>query len=425
MYIVFGIVNNPYFLCRSPHAAGHLQVLNALLAKPELGSANIASYLLTRGLYPLLSQAIHRAPRNTPSLPPLITISTTLFSLFSSSSTEYTIALTHVLTTLFSIPLLPSHLPGPALAHLSARVPFAHIPVLDISGIAQEARPHLLATLHLFVAPRYKLLPPAALANYFTLVTGLLNGTPTQTLNPAPPKQSPTSASYDSDSDSDGHTTRVSVVSTFTPALPPPPKLDPKTLKRLSALPAAPHIATLLTLPSTLLPTIAPLIFALSAVWPLVPGTVLAHPNGATLVRQVYRGWVRGGRIGREGDALGLNSPDPGAGGAWVMLLALTDLYTKALVTMGDDEFFGTSSGSGGVIGGSAASTSGVTLARNPLTLDELTSFSRQLLNIAFALYWREDVGSMGAVGGGDIRCSWEGVREKVTKCLVGIHARE
>jgi len=48
---------------------------------------------------------------------------------------------------------------------------------------------------------------------------------------------------------------------------------------------------------------------------------------------------------------------------------------------MGDDEFFS-----------SASSASSATPApRNPLTLDELTSFSRQLLNIAFTLYWRED----------------------------------
>jgi hypothetical protein len=45
---------------------------------------------------------------------------------------------------------------------------------------------------------------------------------------------------------------------------------------------------------------------------------------------------------------------------------------------MGDDEFFGTSG-------------PGDTIARNPLTLDELACFGRQLLNIAFALYWRED----------------------------------
>lgn len=78
---------------------------------------------------------------------------------------------------------------------------------------------------------------------------------------------------------------------------------------------------------------------------------------------------------------------------------------------MGDDEFFGTSPSAG---------------ARNPLTLDDLTSFSRQLLNIAFTLYWREDPTNVqGGSVGGEVRCTWENVREKVTKCLLGIHARE
>ncbi|KAF8228331.1 hypothetical protein L208DRAFT_1292223 [Tricholoma matsutake] len=61
---------------------------------------------------------------------------------------------------------------------------------------------------------------------------------------------------------------------------------------------------------------------------------------------------------------------------------------------------------------------------RNPLTLDKWQSFSWQLLNIAFVLYWREDGGNanggMGVMarlagvsadgGGGMVRCMWEGV---------------
>lgn len=87
---------------------------------------------------------------------------------------------------------------------------------------------------------------------------------------------------------------------------------------------------------------------------------------------------------------------------------------------MGDDEFFSSASAAANV-------------PRNPLTLDELVVFSRKLLNIAFTLYWREDQtgvlqgavpgfdGTGGAAGG----LKWEGVREKVTRCLVAIHARE
>lgn len=92
---------------------------------------------------------------------------------------------------------------------------------------------------------------------------------------------------------------------------------------------------------------------------------------------------------------------------------------------MGDDEFFGT-------VG---QSSSGASRAiRNPLTLDELISFSRQLLNIAFTLFWRDDAATgvlqtqpqvAQVAGPPGVRCSWEVVREKVTRCLVGIHARD
>lgn len=106
------------------------------------------------------------------------------------------------------------------------------------------------------------------------------------------------------------------------------------------------------------------------------------------------------------------NTPlDPAHASSWPPLLFLTDLYTQSLLTMGDDEFF--------------SSSPSVDAPRNPLTLDELTSFSRQLMNIAFTLYWHEDQTNVqeGGVPGTVIK--WEGVREKVTKCLQAIHARE
>ena len=94
----------------------------------------------------------------------------------------------------------------------------------------------------------------------------------------------------------------------------------------------------------------------------------------------------------------------------WPPLLLLVDLYTQALLTMGDDEFFET----------------GVTNApRNPLSLGEVISFSRRLLNIAFVLYWREDQTSSVQ---GQLRATqlnWNGVRDKATRCLQAIHARE
>lgn len=76
---------------------------------------------------------------------------------------------------------------------------------------------------------------------------------------------------------------------------------------------------------------------------------------------------------------------------------------------MGDDEFFNKSQS---------------TPYPNPLTLDELTIFSRKMLNIAFTLYWRDDIRSGDSVPGVP-SLKWEGARDKLTKCLQAIHARE
>ena len=78
---------------------------------------------------------------------------------------------------------------------------------------------------------------------------------------------------------------------------------------------------------------------------------------------------------------------------------------------MGDDEFF--------------ANGATPNVPRNPLTLDEITAFSRRLLNIAFALYWREDPASAQEDVPGLGQVKWESVREKATRCLQALHARQ
>lgn len=107
---------------------------------------------------------------------------------------------------------------------------------------------------------------------------------------------------------------------------------------------------------------------------------------------------------------------DPSHTEAWPPLLFLTDVYTQSLLTMGDDEFF---------VSASSVTAASTTAPRNPLTLEELTVLSRKLLNIAFNLYWREDQTNVQEGGVPGVNLKWERVREKVTKCLQAIHARE
>lgn len=96
----------------------------------------------------------------------------------------------------------------------------------------------------------------------------------------------------------------------------------------------------------------------------------------------------------------------------WSPLLFLVMIYTQSLLTVGDDEFF-------------SLSTSSAVMPRNPLSIDDLIVFSRQLLNIVFPLYQLEDQGKMKSSGPHGIPLTWEKVREYITSCLKGIHARE
>ena len=103
---------------------------------------------------------------------------------------------------------------------------------------------------------------------------------------------------------------------------------------------------------------------------------------------------------------------DPANASSWPPLLFLVELYSQALLTMGDDEFFST--------GNTTESP------RNPLIVDELKSFSRRLLNIAFTLYWREDQAHLNdGVIPGNLNLKWDTVRQEITNCLQAIHARE
>ena len=117
--------------------------------------------------------------------------------------------------------------------------------------------------------------------------------------------------------------------------------------------------------------------------------------------------WVR--FLCRSGPVL-IFGTDPKNIVHWPPLLLFIDLYTQALLTMGDDEFFGT----------------GVANApRNPLSLGEVISLSKRLLNIAFALYWREDQRNSTQGQSTAAQLNWNGVRDKAARCLRAIHARE
>ncbi|KAF8655373.1 hypothetical protein AX16_003070 [Volvariella volvacea WC 439] len=433
---------------RSSAASQHLWILNAFLS-PEVSSKHlgpgsnftqqILSYLINRQYYSPLSRALNAIPpeakSTSPSLPLIVPLTYYPLTAFASSSQQYSTCVHSLFSDILTIPLLPNRLPISSLTRFSASLPLASMQVMaphlqSFSQLSSDSKAHLIANLLVFVVPRYSSLTSHSVTAYLQLLTTLLNSLPPHSLEPLHENGTNNQDSTwtnisDPDEDEDSSKIRVRVVSSFNnqPSA-PPPLLDTKTLKRLAQLPAPSHIKSLWAVSQRQsLEAFVAFTLALNTIWPgtqdAVLSTVLINSKGG-IVRELYRVYVRASPMGKDEHPGAIM--DPANASYWPPLLLLCDLYTQMLLTMDDGEFFSR--------GGMGVTT------RNPLSLDELTVFSRRLLNIAFALYWREDQislqeGGPGIGKGGTgtnasvVKCSWESVRDRVTKCLLGIHARD
>ncbi|KAJ3505966.1 hypothetical protein NLJ89_g7135 [Agrocybe chaxingu] len=481
LFLVRAVADSP----RSPHAPTYLSVLNSLLSKDVAEDAadtrgdglafvqSITEYLIGKGLYELLGQAIERIPANSkksPVYPPLLSLITLPLSTFSSTSPQYISIFARILAYILSVPLLPNRLPLDELSKFIARLPLSrfhlfqpHLHELEAElekkakmdeGISKV---HLAATLYTVFSAQYKALLGPALETYLDLSTLLL-------------KEFPVGILCESNPEKKGATTDKGT-SVYEPSsedeegVPPTPLpqslvLDPKTLARLHKIVSPAQLSSLFSATRStpnLFPHLISYLFALKQAWTRggskysvsiagtragvrasgkktkkgnraeveVLRTILASSgSGGGLVRDLYTELVRTAPIGK--DEGGADVLDPANASHYQPLLLFTDLYSQALLTMGDDEFFGTSSqivpsSSSELLGASASAT----VPRNPLTLEELVSFSKQLLNIAFILYWKGDPTFAGTYVSAEVRCTWEEVREKVTKCLLAVHARD
>ncbi|KIM38451.1 hypothetical protein M413DRAFT_447711 [Hebeloma cylindrosporum] len=422
---------------RSPNSSKYLQVLNILLsneiASNLLGSAGpatctlITDYLMKHDLYAILRRSIESIPIKSKTPPNLLNLALLPLSTYPPESTQYAEVFAEIVLNILTIPLLPNRVPLDYLPKFISQLPIAKLDTLNplvpriLASTSNTSKINLVAHIHMFISPRYKLLPPPAFTTYLQLSTLLINGIPLSVFKPpsSKGKKAPVHKEPDSDSDYD---TKVSVVSEFVAMSTPSPPLvvDDRTKKRLQNIIAPAHLASLISITQSkpsLFPHVISYLFALTATWSSsqdeILNAVLASTSGG-LVRELYRDLVRRSPLGVEANSG--NVFDPVNASNWPPILLLADLYSQALLTMGDDEFFGSSS----------SSASGSRAVRNPLSLDELVSFSEQLLNIAFTMYWRDDQSIMHEVYvSSQVRCSWETVREKVTKCLLGIHARD
>ncbi|KAF8056081.1 hypothetical protein FPV67DRAFT_1732291 [Lyophyllum atratum] len=111
---------------------------------------------------------------------------------------------------------------------------------------------------------------------------------------------------------------------------------DARAFERISSLPSAPHIGSILALPPspTSRPALFAFLFALSTVW---PADVTMCAGSCASARP--RGYVRGIGLGRGAGGGSIMNPETTKTAPWTPLLLLVELYTKAMLTMGDDEW--------------------------------------------------------------------------------------
>ncbi|GAA5989061.1 hypothetical protein JCM11641_002312 [Rhodosporidiobolus odoratus] len=225
------------------------------------------------------------------------------------------------------------------------------------------------------------------------------------------------------------------------------PTLEPPTAAALAILHSRSHLLAVLALSTRFSassrPSLARYLTTILALLPTAAraealNTLVYAPSssGLGLLRELFRGYVRSGRLGRflgsagRSDAgavlssLGDDKHVPKEEHEWPVLILTVELYRRALLTLGDDDFYASPQLAGPPASSSASA--GVA-SRNPLSLDEVVTLSAIARNVAFSLYWvgaaeGEKVLSKTVV---DTCWSYEELRSALTGFLVEVHARD
>jgi ubiquitin-protein ligase E3 C len=345
------------------------------------------------------------------------------FRVFPPTTPAYSDALTQVCSHLLVIPLFPNRIGIAALTQFSSQVPFGAFHLVSVHKVTRQLSDisvlHLLANLLTFIPPRYASasatsLNGKALETYIELLNNLINQLPIGSLE-RPKSKQVEPRSWASEDDSDEVVPKSQPKKPQLPAVHPP---DNKTALKLATLVSQPHISSLLRVANKSAASwkqFVRLVINIATKWPSKRESLLTTMvigGGNVVFKQLWRDSVRSSSLGRTPDPLLMKRM--GNVEDWPPFLLLTELYTQALLTMGDDEFFSTTT-----------SSSKVAAAKNPFSTGEVILFSRQLLNIVFPLYWNEDPESVKNSLVPGLAISWESVRDRITKCLQAIHARE
>jgi ubiquitin-protein ligase E3 C len=229
--------------------------------------------------------------------------------------------------------------------------------------------------------------------------------------------------------------------------------ISPKTLQWLSILVQSEHLSQLCLMSarysSTCQPHLCRLMVSIIYLWPTSKETVLntliymtpsAGPSSRSanqsggFIKELWRMSVRPGKIsvslrdrksGGSPQGVLTTLKDSKLAGQWEDLILLCELYSRYLMTLGDEEFFDDEAEVASTLSFQRAKTSVISTSRNPLMTDEVVTLAGLLRNLAFGLYWTEGQADIkkGCVVGTHV--SLEYLRSLATRLLQQIYIRE
>ncbi|SPO20088.1 related to ubiquitin protein ligase e3 [Ustilago trichophora] len=386
-------------------------------------------------------------------------------------------------TDIMSIPALRKRLPITAVTELAKNLPFVDLldwitafkpehvrtpaidrPVAATTGTTEAAealsQPYLLSNLLAFGSQRVSFFKDGAtLAKYLQALTNAQDWLPRSAFDPS----SDAGAVRIIASTAQGSRVNANAKGAQSESA--------ETYERLRILISDNHITTILTLSnrypsSTRGPLFAFVCSTLSA-WPVdMQDHILNRllysgaesqvardlrqlrpvgPTGTGLIREFWRGYVRGSSLARTlasahdnmraREILSLLS-DQGTRQDWPALVLVLEMLSKVLLTLGDDEFYSSVDENFAVSGGGSASR----INSGWLSRDEILSISGLLRNVAFAMYWYEGKAPLVHLNSDDIenpltrertprvpglRMTLLSLRTLVTTLLKQLHSRD
>jgi len=391
-------------------------------------------------------------------------------SALSIPSRERASALISFASHILTVPLLSSRLAPKELSNLNKSIPFfdiivelsTHLTQRHAQEIDVERAAHLLANLVSFANSRIASIDKGkVLAAWLSVTNVLMDKLPLDAFKEekidrkGKGKEIETIVLEDSDDELVGEDEaevntdgsgdiEMDDASTTVSTTPRSPPLDPRTRSLLLSLSSRSYTLTLLGL-STRYPTSTrlPLASYLCSLLAILPpaskdsllNTLLYAPAASGLLRELYRTFLRTGPLGkllaqakREKSTVVMAAlSDKQYKEEWPVVALVLEMYSRCLLTMGDDEFYAENAGGGMGRGGGGGGSEG----RNPLGLDEVVGLSAMARNAAFAMYWQEGSASDSSSGQElkrkvmGLRTGYEELRSLLTRFLQQVHARE